>query len=76
MRHQSLPNTWSSPEYLDDDDDVTVDQYTPGDICWLKPQKECNEESSPDLADGCFNHPAVFLWTEESRQTASIFLVS
>ena len=52
--------------------------FEPGTICWLKAKDDFAEdvECVAALPDGCFNHPAVLLWTEESGAKATIFLVS
>jgi hypothetical protein len=51
--------------------------YEPGTICWLKPKNEVlnDDQSIPQLPEGCYNHPAVVLWTEESGTKVTIFIV-
>lgn len=51
--------------------------YEPGSICWLKPKydAEDNDDGISDLPGGCYNHPAILLWTEDFGTKASIFIV-
>jgi hypothetical protein len=51
--------------------------YEPGSICWLKAKDDfANDEGIAELPEGCYDHPAVLLWTEGFRAKATIFLVS
>jgi hypothetical protein len=56
----------------------TFFKYEPGTICWLKAKDDCADdvEGIAKLPDGCYNHPAVLLWTEGSGAKATIFIVS
>ncbi|KAF2239580.1 hypothetical protein EV356DRAFT_104300 [Viridothelium virens] len=52
--------------------------YEPGSICWLKARDDFVDDidSIAELPDGCYNHPAVLLWTEGSGMKAVIFLIT
>ena len=52
--------------------------YKPGSICWLKAKGDLagGVEGIAELPGGCYNHPAVLLWTEGVGAKATVFLVS
>ena len=53
-------------------------KYEQGSICWLKARDDSADdvEGAAELPVGCYNHPAVLLWTEGSGTKATIFIVS
>ena len=53
-------------------------KYEPGSICWLKAKDDFADdvEGAAELSDGCYDHPAVLIWTEGSGAKATIFTVS
>jgi hypothetical protein len=56
--------------------DDTLAAYEPGCICWLKPKNEfADDVGMAELPVGCYNRPAVLLWTENSGAKAVIFTV-
>jgi hypothetical protein len=58
--------------------DDTLGTYEPGCIYWLKAKNDFTDdgvEEVAELPDGCYDHPAVLLWTENSGARAAIFIV-